>query len=62
MGDRLNCELSESRGMRAVAPKREQRTATLDWKWLSSELHADIAREQYRFQHTSGRCSWCSRV
>jgi hypothetical protein len=58
MSDRLNCESSESRGMRAAAPKREQQTMTLDRTRLSLELHVDTTHEQYRSRHTSERCTW----
>jgi hypothetical protein len=56
-GDRPNCGLSESRGMCAVAPKNEQQTMTLDLKWSSSKLCADIARELCRSQHPFEHCS-----
>jgi hypothetical protein len=62
MSDRLNCESSESRGMRVAAPKREQQTMTLDQTRLSLELHVDRTHEQYRSRHTSERCTWSWRV
>jgi hypothetical protein len=59
VGDRLNCESSESRGTRAVAPKSEWWTVTLDQKWLSSELCASITHAQCRSQHTSQLSTLC---
>ncbi len=61
VGDRLNCESSESRGTRAVAPNSERWTATLDRKWSSSDLRASITHTQCRSQHTSQLCTWCWR-
>jgi hypothetical protein len=42
-GDRPNCESTEFRGTRAVAPKSERQTMTLDQKWSSSKLRVDFS-------------------
>jgi hypothetical protein len=62
VSDRSNCKSSESRGTRAVALKSERWTATLDQKWSSSELRANITHERCRSQHTSQLCTWCWQV
>jgi hypothetical protein len=49
VGDRLNYESSDSRGTRAVAPKSERQTVTLNQKWSSLKLRASIAHEQCGF-------------
>jgi hypothetical protein len=59
VGDRPNYESSESRRTRAVGPKSERETMTLDQKWSSSELRASIARMHCRSQHTSQLCTSC---
>jgi hypothetical protein len=51
-GDRPKCESSEFRGTRAVAPKSDRQTVTLNQRQSSSKLHADIAHERNRSQHT----------
>jgi uncharacterized membrane protein (GlpM family) len=56
--DGSNCESSESRWMHTVAPKSERQTMTLDQKWSSSKLYADITHERCRSSHTSQLCTW----
>jgi hypothetical protein len=59
VGDRSNYASSESQGKHAIVLISEQQTVTLDQRQSSLELHADIAHEQYRFQHTSPLSTWC---
>jgi hypothetical protein len=62
VGDRPNCESSESQGMHAVAPKSERQTATLNQRRSSLKLRADITHEWCRSQHTSQLCIWCWQI
>jgi hypothetical protein len=60
--DRPNYESSESQGIHAIAPKSERQTATLDQRWSSLKLRANITHEWCRSQHTSLLCTWCWRI